>query len=213
MSTDEIYKSDNGRFQIWRRSGMILGLTYAVAGYEDPYPELIIGLLGFMFYFQIPIKVDPSLCDFDPPTYGFELHKVTGEWGFWIHYGGRLPLIYRLPFVNWELKGCYVDVKDRGYVNDKDISEDQYNKKTMPYTDSYDGTVVNITYWKVLRVWHRKWLPFITDQREYVMFDFDKEVGKEKGSWKGGVLGSSYLIKPGETAEECIKRMEREYQF
>ena len=40
-----------------------------------------------------------------------------------------------------------------------------------------------------------------------------KEVGKKKGSWKGGCIGCSYDSKPGETPEECLKRMEKERKF
>ena len=48
---------------------------------------------------------------------------------------------------------------------------------------------------------------------QYIEIEFDKEVGKKKGSWKGGCIGCSYDLKPGETAEECLKRMGKEREF
>ena len=47
----------------------------------------------------------------------------------------------------------------------------------------------------------------------YIEIEFDGEVGKDKGSWKGGCIGCSYNLLPGETPEECIKRMEKERSF
>ena len=60
-------------------------------------------------------------------------------------------------------------------------------------------------------------IPLITILMEESMFRFlideTEEVGKKKGSWKGGCIGCSYDLKPGETPEECLKRMEKEREF
>ena len=42
---------------------------------------------------------------------------------------------------------------------------------------------------------------------------FDKEVGSERGSWKGGTVGCGYEMKPGETISETLRRMRRERSF
>lgn len=42
---------------------------------------------------------------------------------------------------------------------------------------------------------------------------FDKEVGSERGSWKGGATGCGYDMKPGETISEALRRMRRERSF
>lgn len=42
---------------------------------------------------------------------------------------------------------------------------------------------------------------------------FSDEVGERSGSWKGGTIGCSYGLKPGETAARCLKRMETERRF
>jgi hypothetical protein len=46
-----------------------------------------------------------------------------------------------------------------------------------------------------------------------ISVSFDKEVGSERGSWKGGAVGCSYDMKPGETISETIHRMRRERSF
>ena len=40
----------------------------------------------------------------------------------------------------------------------------------------------------------------------------DGEVGEQSGSWKGGVIGTGYTMKRGETAEMTLRRMEVEYR-
>ena len=49
--------------------------------------------------------------------------------------------------------------------------------------------------------------------RRYIEIDFKDEVGHEKGSWKGGVMGCSYDLLPDESPMDCIKRMEKERRF
>jgi hypothetical protein len=43
--------------------------------------------------------------------------------------------------------------------------------------------------------------------------NFDKEVGKKKGSWKGGVTGCGYKMRKSESPLECLRRMEKERKF
>jgi hypothetical protein len=42
---------------------------------------------------------------------------------------------------------------------------------------------------------------------------FSDEVGDRSGSWKGGCIGCGWELKPDETIECCLKRMERERKF
>ena len=42
---------------------------------------------------------------------------------------------------------------------------------------------------------------------------FSDEVGGRAGSWKGGCVGCSYDMKPGETPEHTLRRMQRERRF
>ena len=55
-----------------------------------------------------------------------------------------------------------------------------------------------------------KW-PMIT--KHAVDFEFNDEVGERSGSYKGGVIGSSENIMPGETPVQAIQRMEAEREF
>lgn len=46
--------------------------------------------------------------------------------------------------------------------------------------------------------------------RETVEVEFANEMGSERGSWKGGVIGTGFEMKPNESPEECIRRKQCE---
>ena len=210
-------------FEIWWHPTIPFELNVNAAGYFSPYPELIIGLFGLTFYFKIPYKTKYDECE--PPCYGMYIceHALSIQWG------RKSILFWELPFLTWKMTEHCIDVKDRGFVNanilekenpkdywDTDWRIEHFNVQVLPYVDSYDGEVVNATVWKEYRTWKRKWLtwlPLWEDKHDYIEIVFEKEVGKEKGTWKGGCIECSYDLKPGETPEECLKRMEKERKF
>ncbi|WP_439137517.1 hypothetical protein [Roseicyclus sp.] len=49
--------------------------------------------------------------------------------------------------------------------------------------------------------------------KESIDIEFDGEVGERSGSWKGGCIGCSYDLRPGETMEAALRRMEAERKF
>lgn len=66
------------------------------------------------------------------------------------------------------------------------------------------------------REWRRKmllWTRFLSRKETSIDVRFDGEVGERSGSWKGGAIGCSYTMEPGETPHECLLRMERDRKF
>lgn len=57
------------------------------------------------------------------------------------------------------------------------------------------------------------WCPLTAKVRKSIDIGFDREMGDQAGSWKGGVIGTGYEMKRGETAEQTVRRMEREHKF
>jgi hypothetical protein len=57
------------------------------------------------------------------------------------------------------------------------------------------------------------WLPWPRKVRRSIDVSFSDEVGERSGSWKGGCTGCSYDLRKNETAEECLRRMERDRKF
>jgi hypothetical protein len=48
---------------------------------------------------------------------------------------------------------------------------------------------------------------------ESIDVEFSDEVGERSGSWKGGCTGCSYKLRPEETMEQSLRRMEAERKF
>lgn len=59
------------------------------------------------------------------------------------------------------------------------------------------------------RVWTRRWLPWKQESR-YIDITFSDEVGERSGSWKGGVIGMSFDMRPGERPVDTLRRMAHE---
>lgn len=62
------------------------------------------------------------------------------------------------------------------------------------------------------RLWTRWWLPFRRVSNS-IDVTFSDEVGERSGSWKGGCVGCSYTMNPGETPLQTLRRMEVERPF
>lgn len=66
------------------------------------------------------------------------------------------------------------------------------------------------------REWRRrwlKWLPWGAKVVRTIDVEFDGEVGERSGSWKGGCVGCSYEMRPGEEPVDTLRRMEAERKF
>lgn len=66
------------------------------------------------------------------------------------------------------------------------------------------------------REWRWRWftaLPWPSKRRQSIDVAFNGEVGERTGSWKGGVIGTGYDMKRGETPEQTLRRMEREHKM
>lgn len=66
------------------------------------------------------------------------------------------------------------------------------------------------------REWRQHWLKWtrlFANVQRTISVDFSDEVGERSGSWKGGCTGCGYELKPGETPEQCLRRMEAERKF
>ena len=188
-------------------------------------------------YVHLPIKT--GIQDCQSAAWGVNIHDNT----LWIYIGGggnfeggKKWITWDFPFLTKEWVRTSILLKD-GYDwfhetkdNRRTCEEDVEGKiigsygwinknkwkETHPYIDSYDNTVVNATISVDEREWRPKWLMWtklfaITNKT--IDIEFDKEVGKRKGSWKGGTVGCSYTLLPNETPLECLKRMEKERKF
>jgi hypothetical protein len=57
------------------------------------------------------------------------------------------------------------------------------------------------------------WTSWFDRATEYVKYEFDREIGEGVGTWKGGTVASSEVIRKGETARDAFARMELTRRF
>lgn len=58
-----------------------------------------------------------------------------------------------------------------------------------------------------------RWLRWPAKRSTSILVEFSVEVGEGTGSWKGGVMGCGWDLRPDETPEQCLRRMESERRF
>lgn len=56
-----------------------------------------------------------------------------------------------------------------------------------------------------VRHWLR-WWPWAGADRDGLIIEFSEEMGSERGSWKGGVVGACQAMLPGETVSQALDR-------
>lgn len=90
--------------------------------------------------------------------------------------------------------------------------KDQCPKSYFGFED-YEGEMIIATCTIEEREWHKgegwfKWLKYFSKPKIIRSLDlwFSAEVGRGKGSWKGGTLGHSIEMLPGETPQQAFER-------
>lgn len=168
-----------------------------------------------------------------------EPHESMESWGFYYDYHNASFVICRgskTKFIHMPWQYDHMNDKHMVQLEDgswepckqlrydktrKTIIEGQDNRftQTFPYTYTLkNGTVQNVTATVYVdrREWRRKclwYIPWFAKKRQSLNVEFSSEVGERTGSWNGGVIGCGTDMKKGETAEQALRRMERERVF
>ena len=192
---------------------------------DDRRPHLMLIGFGWRVRARIPAWLHPAA----QHVYGVSLHEDL----FAIRYGRnpqwsmcsedkRWSLF--LPWTQWEHvrksgygqhgewlfdepKGRFMDT----YAERQALSVSQY-KARFRFSD-YDGEVITASCAIEEREWRRgerwfKWLRWFSKPKVSRSLDlqFSSEVGHRKGSWKGGTIGHSIEMLPGELHESAFRR-------
>lgn len=215
-------------------------MSIAKCGYFDGRPEIHFQLIWFTLLIKLPWINKNWTDECDPPKYGIAIHdsvfwihlggKGNGKGGNkwwtweipWFTYnfykqyilgkdGNWINITDKRHDYNWYREHIgYMDWTDRELPDEKSIAQTYYGV----WNDKYDDTDINAKYRVELRQWRRKWFMWtdkFTYERKSIDVCFEKEVGSQKGTWKGGVLGAGYDFKDDkETPQECFQRMHRE---
>jgi hypothetical protein len=183
--------------------GLCAEISFPTEWHESARGWVRLGFGLFRVAFSFPwTRLAPDYHQCSGPIYGF----VFFEDGLHLHWGqqqgtrGDPFAIVRMPWAWRFVKGSH-----------KKLSEPE----TYPYIYVLRSGEVQhrtATIQAETRAWWRPWLPF---RRVYRGIDitFSDEVGERSGSWKGGCIGCSYDMRPGESPAAALRRMEAERKF
>lgn len=193
---------ENGCLRAWLRDGRSIEasvgpISRAVLAFDVSEDHIHMALLGAQVFLPYPGSKHSDDVDLnDERRHGVAAHGED------VHvYLGKRVVVWVWPWSRWV-----------------HVRHERFGKiEEHPYLWADDGGWLRETTAQV-RVEEREWRllhprsPIRRVQR-YIDVKFADEVGRGVGSWKGGTIGCGYNMLPGESARECLERMERERHF
>ncbi|MFT6125897.1 MAG: hypothetical protein ACJAVA_000339 [Flavobacteriaceae bacterium] len=192
------------------------------------------------FFLHLPFNTG-KINESENPSYGFYMYHIDPfpgkinfptcfiwQWGNykstdmpWANTWIRTSILIKTQDL---MKDGKIKIKESWVHETKGNTFDFYKEewKKLQYMVEYDfldksdNTIIPTKVYVEEREWRQHWLKWTSlfaNVRKTIDVNFSKEVGSRKGSWKGGTTGCGYLMNKGETALECIKRMEKERTF
>jgi len=212
------------KFQLNIYSGWGFMIKYLTKGYNDyGYPLFIFQLIYGNFFLTLPwkhnIKSDPG---HDAPSYGITYHNSS-----LMFYWNRKCKIWNLPYSYTWIRTSLL-LKDKTWEHEtkgnyKSFYEEPWLSKQWQFTMPYKHKTTNegvidlfITCHITEREWRQKWLKWTkrgAKIKRTLDVDFSEEVGPRRGSYKGGVLGTGFIIPKSGNYYDALKTMEKEYNM
>lgn len=193
----------------------------------DDHPALQIGILVWGIFLRMPPHWH-RIPDSDEMirSWGFSWSWNKYELGrtLWLYWGRKRTKMVEMPW-SWKHIKTLVMLKNGEWVRkytklgDRNIwvKKEEFHTESYPYSYTlHGGKKQQATATITLSESHCKWrwfLPRPYRARRYININFDKEMGEGAGSWKGGVLGCSYDMRPNESPLDTLRRMEQERKF
>ena len=200
----------------WDRHGWEFGAGVHIHSNDDDCGDRLLFIKLWRITIVLPLGIVPHPCSpMDGPQWSAYASKEFGlvfHWGHcrksfdWPWHWHTLAYETQLPDGSWR----ELDWRER---------QDLAYSETHPYTymlrsgkvQDRMATVTkrrHVLTWRAFkRIGWPRWI------KESIDVEFDAEVGERSGSWKGGCIGCSYDLNPGETMLDALRRMERERVF
>lgn len=212
-----------GRFELyWNQWGLAAKLEWLGRDAENDWTWLVhFHVLMLQIFIHFPLPWIPSWNhnehNMGHSSFGFTYHERAIHW----HWGETK--VMNLPWA-WKRQRHEVLRPDKKWVPfvgswERDKKPDRRWTATYPYRYVLnDGReqLRTATVYVERRFWTWRclaWLPWSLKSRQSISVSFDDEVGEGTGSWKGGCVGCGYDMKPDETPEQTLRRMEWERRF
>lgn len=240
---DKEYSNSWFTFYTKQNKGTGFYFIYEPWGYFDPRPQintnlttLLALILPFFSLYLLPLSL--IFCFYswgsiyihlpfdsgkenecDSPTLGVIFYHIDG--GFptmlWIRGWKSFDFPWAYKFYKREVlhkDGWYTEKKGDN-LWDKERWKNDLIVNTYPYTyilNSGKKQVTTVEIYEEKMTW-KNWFGLNKMVRHYIKVEFKDEIGERAGTWKGGVIATSQALKKGETALECLRRMESERRF
>lgn len=227
--TDNDYSWGPFTFARWTKT---IGILISSGDYEDPENYIRINFFNWALRIQIPEILQPfGKYEEHEVEYGFRISDMGNGYDFLqVMYGPQTHdsrtekhWTTHFPWKQWRcVRDCIYTpggdlfaTENRG--SDRGFREFMELREKCPKIDfwleDYDQEIIKATCMIEEREWHRgrgdfKWLSRFYPVKISRSLDikFNKEVGPEKGSWKGGTLGHGIEMIEGETPEKAFRR-------
>lgn len=211
-------------------------LMFAFALGSHGRPHLHIAVPGIQVFFRLPRwrileRLTRGPNDMDRRGYGFA-GRFGHDWQGDVHWQwGKRSGITHMPWGWNKRKGDYRreylatdgqwhsrDVFPHDWVPEEDRGPEPIKvSKPYPYLTrggEFQGDITATAHMERTHMIYRVFgIAVRRVTKHSIDVAFDKEVGSERGSWKGGTVGCGYDMKPGETISETLHRMRRERSF
>lgn len=212
-------------------------LMFALKVGSFGHPHLHFAIPGLQVFFRLPrwcfiehLTRGPT--DMERRSYGFSW-RFGRDWASneiywsWATNGG----IFSLPWGWNKRKGDYLreylatdgqwhsyDRFPHSWVDTKNAGPEPHRvSRPYPYLTvqgEFQGDITATAHMERTHMIYRVLgFPVKRVTKFSIDVSFDKEVGSERGSWKGGCTGCGYDMKPGETISQTLRRMRRERSF
>lgn len=196
-------------------------LELCLFGGDRPHFSLHVHLFWVSLYISLPFL----------NRWAWEPHEIMEGWGFSYHGGqmglhlrwGRHTKVAEMPWHDWVHLSHEVRRPDGSwvpYVGSWEHEKEPDGRETWEYPYRYllkSGEKQEVT--ATVHVERRTWCLRALRRTRFrkvrysIDVEFSDEVGEGRGSWKGGTVGCGYELLPGETALQCLRRMEQERRF
>jgi hypothetical protein len=204
------------RLSLWKAT-LIITLPGIVRPWrEKVYPKWdaeTVNRLGRDWYWNVdPRQYGFNLSDgFLSVYYGRETHDSSTEqrWGYFLPWTQWRHVRHSLYDINGSF---YYTIPEKADWSLREAAERDCQHVTFAFED-FDGQRLTAKTRIEEREWHFgtgcfKWLSWFRRPkiRRSLDLEFSDEVGPEKGSWKGGTIGHSIEMLPGELHERAFRR-------
>jgi hypothetical protein len=192
---------------------------YRIKHVSESLDAATVARLGRNWYYEIfPREYGFSICDgFLQVFLGAQTHDstTTQSWSKFLPWTQWRHVRFSLYKPDGEHFWTQLEAKRiRGLDNFRKQMDAQKECPSVSFEfDDYDGQRIVANCQIHEREWHFgegwfKWLRFFRKPmiRRSLNIEFDKEVGPEKGSWKGGTIGTGIEMIPDESCEAAFRR-------